>query len=316
MQPCVYKIINVQNDKFYVGSAKDKKVRFQAHRHNLRKGQHHCDHLQRSWNKYGEDAFVFAVISKHATREEAFAEEQKWLDAHVGKPHCYNTSLNANGGRVPGFTNSPETRAKISKSRKGKMAGAEHYRYGQTVSEEIRKKIGDTQRGRTRSDEFREKVKQSLRRTRGIPVKELTSGRTWPSAADCREELGITGATLQRALKSQQPVTKGKFKGLWFVDDVDEPAREIRPRKERPRPVMAGQPTHQKAIFAIEPDGTVHEYESFAELRRQTGLAISTVNRSLKDGRVLKRGQWKGWTFRYKDAPDERSSSAPDTVSQ
>lgn len=279
----VYKIINVLNGKFYVGSAECSRSRFQQHRGRLRVGKHHCYHLQASWNKYGEKAFVFTVVSEHETRDEAYDAEQKWLDDHASSQYCYNAGLMARYvTRQPGFTHSEETRAKIS----------------------------DTQRGRARSDEFKEKVKQGLRRTRGIPVKELTSGRTWPSAADCREELGITNATLQRALASQQPVTKGKFKGLWFVDDVDEPVREIRSRKERPKPVCAGMPNREKPILAVEPDGTTHEYRSFAELRRQTGLAISTVSRALKDGRELRRGAWKGWSFRYKDSPTNGSHAS------
>lgn len=268
----VYKIINVVNSKFYVGSAKCSRSRFQQHRGKLRLGKHHCPHLQASWNKHGESAFVFAVVSEHETRDEAYDAEQKWLDNHGRDSLCYNSGLVARHvTRQPGFTHGEETR----------------------------KKIGDTQRGCVRSDEFKEKVKQGLRRTRGIPVKEITSGRTWPSAADCREDIGISNTTLQRALTSQQPVTKGPFKGLWFVDDVDDPVREIRARKPRPKPVCAGQPNKEKRIVATDPSGKEHAYRSFAEMRRQTGLGISTVSRALKDGRALKRGKWKGWSFRY-----------------
>ena len=58
----IYKIRNVVNGKFYVGSTINQKDRFRNHRRLLRKNRHHCAHLQAAWNKYGEDCFKFEVI--------------------------------------------------------------------------------------------------------------------------------------------------------------------------------------------------------------------------------------------------------------
>ena len=57
----------------------------------------------------------------------------------------------------------------MSETRRGKAAGPEHYRYGKTVSEETRKKIGDTQRGkpkgpRTYTPEGLERQRQNMRK--------------------------------------------------------------------------------------------------------------------------------------------------------
>ena len=65
---------------------------------------------------------------------------------HVGKPECYNINKDAEAPRL-GIVLSDEAKENISFGRKGKHAGEEHYRYGQLVSEETRKKIGDSQRG-------------------------------------------------------------------------------------------------------------------------------------------------------------------------
>ena len=66
MEPVIYKIRNVVNQKFYVGSTTNKKQRWTTHRKKLRQGKHHCHHLQAAWNKYGEDCFKFEVVDRIA----------------------------------------------------------------------------------------------------------------------------------------------------------------------------------------------------------------------------------------------------------
>lgn len=181
----IYKIINTVNGKFYVGSTIDPRVRFQNHRRLLRKGKHHCAHLQAAWNKYGESKFVFTVVETVASGAELQAVEERWLAEHHGEKHCYNTGKSADAPwrgiakeKHPSFgaKRTPEERAAISATlkayyaadpanhpRRGKKVspesiekgkrnryvfrGAEHYRYGKQVSPEVRAKIGDTQRG-------------------------------------------------------------------------------------------------------------------------------------------------------------------------
>ena len=84
MKNVIYKIRNVVNDKFYVGSTVDSRKRFWAHRKALRLGTHDCTHLQRAWNKYGEDCFKFEIVEVVPEGEDLLAAEQKWLDDHAG----------------------------------------------------------------------------------------------------------------------------------------------------------------------------------------------------------------------------------------
>lgn len=132
-----------------------------------------------------------------------------------------------------------ETKAKISANRKGKHAGENHYRYGQTVSEEVRKKIGDTQRGvpkapgRKASEEGRAKIraaaeaghyshwkgKQHTMESRlkmSKPIYCSGNDKIYNSITEAREDLGMTPPTITRALKSGKPLAKGKFKGWVF----------------------------------------------------------------------------------------------------
>lgn len=142
MKNVIYQIRNVVNGKLYIGSAVDSKVRFEKHRRQLRKNKHHCAHLQASWNKHGEDCFKFEILEN--VTGDLLEAEQRWLDKHYGNGTCYNTAKFA-GAPMRGRTHTEESRKRMQGAQ---PKGEDHYRYGKTVSEETRKKIGDTQRGK------------------------------------------------------------------------------------------------------------------------------------------------------------------------
>ena len=264
MKNVIYKIRNIVNDHYYIGSTVDSRKRFWAHRKDLRTGSHVCVHLQRAWNKYGEDCFKFEIIEQLDSKEALFPAEQKWLDEHFGQSYCYNVAAHAD---APMRDASPELRAKLAErtkawlerdghprqgaewsveqreqirqSRVGKHAGGNHYRYGQLVSEEVRKKIGDAQRGvkkapgRKVSEEGKAKIRvaaeaghyshwQGKQHTEESKAKmskrilEITNNLEFPSLTAALKHFGMTMPTLNRALKSDKKISKGKFAGLWF----------------------------------------------------------------------------------------------------
>lgn len=73
----IYKIVNLKNGKFYVGSSKNIIRRFYIHKSALKNNRHHCIYLQRSWNKHGEQTFAFEILKEmdHPTEEQLFTEE-------------------------------------------------------------------------------------------------------------------------------------------------------------------------------------------------------------------------------------------------
>lgn len=52
----IYRIVNLANDKFYIGSAVNLERRWYMHRNRLNAGKHRNAHLQAAWSKYGEAA--------------------------------------------------------------------------------------------------------------------------------------------------------------------------------------------------------------------------------------------------------------------
>lgn len=61
----IYQITNMLTGDFYIGSAQSFARREWQHRYDLKRGKHKNPHMQASWNKYGEEAFVFEILEEH-----------------------------------------------------------------------------------------------------------------------------------------------------------------------------------------------------------------------------------------------------------
>lgn len=110
MSGVIYAITS-PSEKRYIGSAKNFPTRRRVHLWALRKGCHHSAPLQRAWNKYGGDGFVFSVMLV-CEEKDLFFYEQICLDNL--KPE-YNVNPSACGTR--GLKWSEESKAKNRKSR-------------------------------------------------------------------------------------------------------------------------------------------------------------------------------------------------------
>lgn len=140
-----------------------------------------------------------------------------------------------------GKTHDADVRAKISAARTGKMAGEKHYRFGKTLSAEVREKIGAAQRGvqkkpRTLTEEGRAKIRAAAaagryanfegrqhteeakaKMSRPIVVTNSVGFETqYPSITALRAATSLKPPTINRALKSGQPLAKGKYQGWTF----------------------------------------------------------------------------------------------------
>src|SRR5438093_11494316 len=95
----VYIIKNKVNGKFYIGSSKDLRHRFNEHKFYLNKGIHRSA-LQFAWNKYGEVSFEFGVLEL-CEEEVLLQREQHYLDLYKPFVDCgrgYNILKEAKGG--------------------------------------------------------------------------------------------------------------------------------------------------------------------------------------------------------------------------
>ena len=60
----IYKIVNIINGKFYIGSTKNIKERCAKHFSRLKNNSHHSVKFQNDYDIYGRDAFVCEVIEE------------------------------------------------------------------------------------------------------------------------------------------------------------------------------------------------------------------------------------------------------------
>lgn len=100
MKTGIYKIKNIINNDCYIGSAKDINRRWQRHKSALKHNHHENIHLQRAWNKYGEENFIFEIIEE-CDINDLLIIEQKYLDLNPE----YNIGKSSSGG--DNITNHP-----------------------------------------------------------------------------------------------------------------------------------------------------------------------------------------------------------------
>ena len=79
----IYKITCKVNNKIYIGSTGICfKQRFKKHKQRLRNNYHENDYLQKSWNKYGESAFIFEIIEE-CEIDNLLNREQFFIDSFI-----------------------------------------------------------------------------------------------------------------------------------------------------------------------------------------------------------------------------------------
>jgi hypothetical protein len=109
MKSGIYKITNIVNNKFYIGSSFDINKRKREHIYKLNNNLHHCNYLQNSWNKYGRDNFIFEVLA-NCPLEYLIKLEDYFIKQT--KPQ-YNTAPVA--GSNLGYKHSDKTKDKFKK---------------------------------------------------------------------------------------------------------------------------------------------------------------------------------------------------------
>ena len=62
MNSGIYMILNLSNDKVYIGQSYDVDTRLRKHKEALIGNYHKNDHLQKAFNKYGEESFLFTQM--------------------------------------------------------------------------------------------------------------------------------------------------------------------------------------------------------------------------------------------------------------
>lgn len=275
-QPVVYKIRNVANGKFYVGSTTNTRERFRSHRNRLRNNKHHCLHLQASWNKYGEDCFKFEIVETVESEDLLWGAENRWLEENFGKPHCYNAGRSADApmrGRTGEL--SPNYKRVWGQEFKDKVAigikavydadPSSHPRLGKQHTEETKAKIG-------------EKVRQAIAEGRGgafIPSDE-TRQKMSKALKGNQNALGYKRTEAEREAIRQRTLGNKNFLGKTHTEEA----------KQKLRKKVLEQTSGQM-------------FDSLTAVLAHYQMTMPTLRRALVSGKPIGKGKFAGLVFVY-----------------
>lgn len=175
---CIYMYVNKINGHKYIGQAKDFNKR-----HNQHLSKCNCKYpIDKAFNKYGEENFEIIILKENLENQCLL---NLWECYYIEKFNSLkngNYNLSSGGSNGNNFANkteeemnqfkqnmsnikkgtivNDETKQKISKTMKERY-GENHWMCGKTLSEETKRKIGNSQKGKKQTEETKNKISES-----------------------------------------------------------------------------------------------------------------------------------------------------------
>ena len=218
----VYQHKNKINGKIYIGITMQEPE--QRWRHG--EGYKSSPHFYAAIQKYGWDNFEHNILFQNLTKEDACQKEQELILKFnsMNRKYGYNST---SGGDI--FIMNDETKQKISKAMMGNKNGLGH-----PCSEEKKKKISETQKGRKLTEEHKQKLSEAAKK-RHTPCSEQAKeniqkashkkpvyceelNKIFESVQECSRQLGIPATNISKLCKGRGKTLKGYH--LKYYDDT------------------------------------------------------------------------------------------------
>lgn len=187
----IYKITNIENNKFYIGKHQTEKVMDDYYGSGLA--------IVNAIKLHGRDKFIKEILFVFDDVIEMDKKERELITEDlVNNPNCYNIGIGGEGGpQFAGKKHSMTTKSKISASRLGKSfltkegaARISEASSGLTRSLETRKKLSDKAKLRKPQDiECKRRISESMREYHR--QKKITAGM---QVLDQSHKLGLPDA--------------------------------------------------------------------------------------------------------------------------
>lgn len=96
MKSGIYAILNIKNNKIYIGQSKNVKARINRHKSELKHNKHKNIYLQREINKYGFENFEFNII-EYCNVEELDEKEKNYIKQYNSTDNQFGFNLTDGG---------------------------------------------------------------------------------------------------------------------------------------------------------------------------------------------------------------------------
>ena len=206
----IYKITNKVNGKIYIGqTTMPLQRRWYLHCHK----SSGCTALHNAIQKHGSTNFTVEQIDIACDKSELDKKEQFWIEHYQSVvPNGYNLK---SGGNTPHYSHESRKRMSINHA---DFSGENHPNYGKHLSEETKKKISDSHRGKHLSDEHKERCR--LNSPKRKCVKNIDTGDIYPSCRLAEQQCGLAHNTISVVCRG-----KGKTAGGYhwcYIERGDE----------------------------------------------------------------------------------------------
>lgn len=232
----IYCIENIINNKKYIGQSINIYQRWKHHKSDLNNHRHINDYLQRSWDKYGADNFIFYIL-EYCEQSQLDGMEVEYIKKFDTTNETSGYNLNS-GGSFGNQIPIEYVRKKMSDNH-ADVSGENNPNYGKHMSDEIKQKMianrntakgeNHPNYGKTFSDETKAKLRENhadfsgSKHPRCRPVYCPELDREFWGAAEVEQEFGIDKTYIAACLRGRQksagkhPITGEKLH--WYDAD-------------------------------------------------------------------------------------------------
>lgn len=218
----IYQIRNLINNKRYIGQTNNFSRRKNEQFSTLENNKSNNIHLQRAYNKYGKEKFIFEILEYVNLSNDdeynkliLFNREDDWIKFYF--PNTYNIRPSASSNL--GIKRSEEVKKKMSESRKGfkhtKQArkNMSDARKGKKCLSRTKEKISKTLKGRIRSEQERTNISKSkMKKCCQLDINTNEILMIWDSPIYASKELNVSRSTISNACLYNKQAVGFKWK--------------------------------------------------------------------------------------------------------